>query len=407
MVNEWHSIYDAQFDRPIIGGLTIELIDRLRMRGAVRDLPKGGRGQFRFNSAEMAGELDAMVTENRIRPFLRTTCVSAITSPRHVDAVVVENKSGRSAIRARMFIDASGDGDLLRHAGFGAYQAPELQPVNLQALVGGFGRLSEKHPGVNFWNRVRHLSEQFGYPLTTSSPWLFDYPGVPEVTNIFGPRVSGVDGSNGDDVTDALINGRRYIRALTDMADAEFGVRLPIVAWAQALSVRQTWQAKCLHRLTGVELLAGTSFPDAILNGTYPVDIHHARGTLLRYLDGREEIIDRDGSRTWGRWRDESTPTPACYHVPYRSIVPRESDNLLVAGRLIDADPDAYGGVRVMVNMNQTGEAAGVAATIAINDSVPIAQVDPSRLRTALADGGSIVLHPLASPAITTSGPCT
>jgi 2-polyprenyl-6-methoxyphenol hydroxylase-like FAD-dependent oxidoreductase len=391
-VNEWHSTLDAHHENPIIAGLTIELIDRLRRRDAVKELPKGGRGQFRFNSAEMAGELDALVIEHRIRPFLRATCVAALREGNRITEAIIEDKSGRRAIRANVFIDASGDGDLLRHAGFAAYQASELQPVNLQALVAGFGQLNNKHPGVNFWHSVRERAEEFGYPQNTSTPWPFDYPGVPEVVNVFGPRVSGVDGSDADQVTQALINGRKYIRALSDMSHAQLGVRLPIVSWAQALSVRQTWQCHGLHTLTGDEILSGYSFLDAIANGTYPVDIHHPDGTVLRYLDGREEIVARDGSHNWGRWRSQDQPTPRCYHIPYRSLVPRDAENLLVAGRLLDADRQAFGGVRVMVNTNQMGEAAGVAAFLAHKSKQSVAAIDTHELRRTLAQGGSIVI---------------
>jgi len=391
-VNEWHSIYDANFQTVVIGGLTIELIDRLKKRDAVRELPRGGRGQFRFNSAEMAGELDRLVVENNIRPFLRATCVGAVRDGERIRAVVIEDKSGRRAIAARFFIDASGDGDLLRRAGFGAYQAQQLQPVNLQAVVANFDAARAEAPDGDWWKSVRDLSEQHGYPTTTASPWPFDVPGAPGLTNVFGPRVSGVDGSNADHVTTALINGRSYVRALADMTRARLNVPLPIVAWAQALAVRQTWQAKCHHQLTGDELLGGVKFDDAIANGTYPVDVHHPGGTYLRYLDGREEIVGPDGSHRWGRWRDASTPTPRCYHVPYRAILPKDAANLLVAGRLLDADADAFGGVRVMVNMNQTGEAAGVASVIALRTTNDVRTIDIGNLRRTLGEGGSVVV---------------
>ena len=131
---------------------------------------------------------------------------------------------------------------------------------------------------------------------------------------------------------------------------------------------------------------------DAIANGIYPLDVHHPCGTDLRYLDGREEKVSRDGVRRWGRWRAEGTPSPLCYHVPYRSLVPREAENLLVAGRVLDADRDGFGGVRVMVNMNQTGEAAGVASALAAKHEIPVGDVDTAELRRSLRDGGSIIV---------------
>jgi hypothetical protein len=78
--------------------------------------------------------------------------------------------------------------------------------------------------------------------------------------------------------------------------------------------------------------------------------------------------------------------------VPYRSLVPRDAENVLVAGRVLDADREAFGGVRVMVNMNQTGEAAGVAAALAVKHGWDVAGVDVQALRRELANGGSIFI---------------
>ena len=388
-VNEWHSTLDTSGTRTIIGGLTAEVIARLRRREAVREIVPPGRSQYRFNSAEMAVELDELAREHGLRVFFGARCVAAVREGDTVRAALVEDKSGRRAIRARVFIDASGDGDLLRRAGFAAYQRPPLQPVNMQALVAGLDGLDEK----TVWHEVRGLAAAHGYPEGTSSPWFFDYPGAPQgVRNIFGPRISGVDASDADALSTAYAEGRRQHRALLDMIHTRYGRRAHILAWAQALGVRETWHARCRHQLTGAELLNGTRPDDAIAQGTYPVDVHNPDGTVLRYLDGREHSVNAAGEREERFWRDPALPTPPCYFVPFRALVPTGTDNLLVAGRLLDADRDAFGAVRVMVNCNQTGEAAGTAAALAVRGSLAPGSVDPGALRATLAAGGSILV---------------
>lgn len=388
-VNVWNSTLDAHHEKRLIGGLTIEVVERLRSRGAVHEVPPGTRNQFFFNSAELAVELDELIVEHKIRPFLSTRVVAAVREENRVEAVIIEDKSGRRAIRARQFIDASGDGDLIRQAGFAAYQREKLQPANLQALIHGFDEMK----GDYLKQSIRERADEFDYPRDNSAPWLMPWPGAPGIRNAFGARLNGVDASNADDLTNTLIQARRLHRALLDMIKAQSGgQQLNVVAWAHALGVRETWHAHCLHQLIGDELLRGETFSDAIANGTYPIDVHSPEGTYLRYLDGREEIVRADSTKQWGRWRDESTPTPRCYHIPYRSLVPQEAENILVAGRVLDADRDAFGGVRVMVNMNQTGEAAGVASSIALKDDCSVAQVKPGVLRAALAEGGSVIL---------------
>ena len=92
------------------------------------------------------------------------------------------------------------------------------------------------------------------------------------------------------------------------------------------------------------------------------------------------------------RWREETETNPTFYQIPFRSLIPDGCSNLLVAGRMIDADPVAHSALRVMVNMNQTGEAAGVAAALAVKAGVDVSEVDGADLRKELACGGSIVI---------------
>jgi hypothetical protein len=390
-VNEWHSIRDARQEKQIIGGLTMEVVERLRRRGSLTEITPVHRGQFRFNSAELALELDALIREHRIRLFLGARLASAIREGDCINAAVIEDKSGRRAVAAGVFVDASGDGDLLRRAGYAAWKPEVLQPVNMQALVSGFSSLKSRYPEGKFWADMQHLAADHGFPAANATPWVFDYPGPRDLNNVFGPRLNGVDASDADQLTAAMLEGRRLQRAYTDMAREVFPeAPLHVVALPHALGVRETWHARCLHRLTGQELLGGTEFPDTVGYGTYPVDIHSAEGTILRYLDGREEVVRKDGGVVWQRWRAEGADFAPYYRIPYRSLVPEHAVNLLIAGRLIDADREAFGGIRVMVNCNQMGEAVGVAAALAIRHGQPVSAVDTVDLRAALVEGGSV-----------------
>jgi 2-polyprenyl-6-methoxyphenol hydroxylase-like FAD-dependent oxidoreductase len=393
-VNEWHSLHDAAGQNQIIGGLTAEVLESLRGRGMVKDCIREHRGPyFIFNSAELALELDGLIRTHGIRLFLKAGCVGAIRDGYRIEAAIIEDKSGRRAIRARHFIDASGDGDLLRRAGFFAWQNEHLQPVSYQMLAAGMHRLAETS-GRHLWHQVKHLARDFDYPSENATPWLNDYPAPADITNVYGPRLNDCDASDADQFTQAVMEGRRCHRALLDMMRQEVGPDVAAISFAHALGVRETWHARCLHRLGVGELLSGVPFADAIASGTYPVDVHSSAGTLLRYMDGREESIGKDGVVTWRRWRDEASGDPGYYQIPYRCLVPETAENLLVAGRLLDADREAFGGVRVMVNMNQTGEAAGVAAALAVRHGVSVAGVDIALLQKTLREGGSLLPKP-------------
>ena len=93
-------------------------------------------------------------------------------------------------------------------------------------------------------------------------------------------------------------------------------------------------------------------------------------------------------------WREPIDENPTFYQVPYSAMLPQNSPypNLIMAGRMIDSDEMAHAAIRVMVNMNQTGEAAGVAAYLAMNESIGFADVDTNKLRRELKAGGSSIV---------------
>jgi hypothetical protein len=160
------------------------------------------------------------------------------------------------------------------------------------------------------------------------------------------------------------------------------------------IGLRESRHVKCGYQLTGDDVLYGHRFDDAIANGSYRVDIHHhdKPGIALRYLDGREEYSRPGRKKEFSRWREPSAPNPTFYQVPLRSLVPGACPNLILAGRMMDADPIAHAGVRVMVNMNQTGEAAGVAAWLSLQSGTSIPELNAADVRATLSGGGSIII---------------
>lgn len=112
IVNHWHSLMDTEFKREIIAGLTREVIERLKKRDAVKEISRNRAVGFILNTEELKIELDELVCENNIKPYLHTFFVLPYVKDGNLHGVVVENKSGRGVILAKIFIDATGDGDL-------------------------------------------------------------------------------------------------------------------------------------------------------------------------------------------------------------------------------------------------------------------------------------------------------
>lgn len=395
LVNIWHSIYDTVGKQQIIGGLTVEVIERLQKRDAVVIYAANESRYAVLNSAELIAELDALVCElPNLRPFLHARFVSAVAENSAMTAAIIEDKSGRRAIRARCFVDATGDGDVLARLGLPTTILDDLQPPTTCALIYGLDRVVEQNPGFSLGGAVhdpRHPNA-----LQQGFLWHSEAVGLPGAWMVAGTRVHDADCSDADQLTHAEIEGRRQVRAIRNIMHDGYagGEGVSLAALPTYIGIRETRHATCLHRLTETEVLEGVRFPDAIANGSYRVDVHHSHkaGLTFRYLDGSEVYVAPGEPRVEGRWREPRETDPTFYQIPYRCLVPQGSRNVLAAGRLVDADRGAYGAVRVMVNCNQTGEAAGVASVLALNDGIDVNEVEAKQLRDLLAQGGSLIL---------------
>ena len=393
LVNVWHKLYDERRERRIIGGLTLETIERLKKRRAVIEMD-GGRGNFVLNTEELKIELDALVCEHKVRPFLHARFCAPVVRDGRLEAVIIEDKTGRRAIRASFFVDASGDGDLIARMGLPFRKLEDLQPPTTCAIIRGIGTLQRHNPGFSLNKAV--FNPTFTNALKNGFLWYMHAVGSVDDTMVAGTRVPGADCSDADQLTKAEMEARRQVRAICDILRNNFqmGEYVSLVSMASYIGIRETRHAECLYTLTAEDVLGGRRFDDAIANGTYPVDIHHSSkpGITFRYLDGRQRYCLPDGKVEESRWRGDCEPSPDFYQIPYRCLVPKGARNVLVAGRLIAAARGAYGAIRVMVNCNQTGEAAGTAACLALKAGVSAAEVDAAKLREELDRNGAAVL---------------
>jgi len=388
LVNVWHSPLDTTYNRQIIGGLTLELIDRLRARKAVKERPRSPHYAWAFNPYEMMIELDRLVLENGITPMLHTAFVEPHVVGGKLDAVIVENKSGRTAVRAKFFVDASGDGDLAHRSGSECYKPEHGQPSTTCAVLDGWSTMA----GVDLGRLLRTHGPEHTLPLGFA--WGADVAGTNQYM-LAATRVSGLDPSIGDELTRSEIEGRRQVAAILDIIRQNAPqAKVGLAGLPARIGLRESRHVRTEHQLTGNEVLFGQRFGDAIANGSYRVDVHHQDkpGITLQYLDGTQSYLVPGEPQVEGRWREPMATDPTFYQVPYRSIVPGHLPNLLVAGRMLDADPIAHAAVRVMVNMNQTGEAAGVASVLAMRTTGDVRTINTDQLRHDLATGGSIVI---------------
>lgn len=384
----WHSLRDTEFRQPIIGGLTVEIIERLQRRDATVIREDNPDTYCEMNTEELKIELDLLVRENRVTPMLHTLGCRPLLQGNRIDAVLVENKDGRGAVRARVFIDATGDGDIAIRAGVPSRVRDNLQPPTTCAKIWRFNP-----EGKRFADLYHAHHAAFG--LKPDSGWDAAIPGLSDIRMVAHTHVFGANVAHAAELTHAEMEGRRHIRGMIDLLRAHGDPAKPpvLVQLASCIGARETRILDAAHQLTEEEVLTGKRFSDAIANGSYRVDVHAPQGGgfLFKYLDGATLFVHNTGSEK-GRWRKTTPENPTFYQIPYRCLHHPSLANLLFAGRMICADRSAFGAIRVMVNLNQTGEAAGVAAALAVRDGCPVGAVDPELLRSQLTAGGSIML---------------
>lgn len=385
LVNVWHSLKDTDYREQVIAGLTAEVAERMKARGRAEffDDPSVA---IRFDPMTLAYELDKLIAQEKITVLYHTLCVGAVTDGSRITAALIENKDGRSAVKAGFFIDATGDGDLLKRLGFTPYEHAVIQPPTPCFLLQGDLR------GVSVARLIKEHGGEFGLP--DDFGWGGPVPGLDGIQmradfHVFGEKCDSAAGLSAIET-----EGRRKAQALVELLKTYGGVNASVVAYASAAGVRESVHYATRRQAHGADLLSGARYEDAILNGTYRIDVHDTDGNVtLWYLNG--EKVRLDGvlqTRTVSDHRKEAGLTgepPRFYQIPFDVLVQERFENLIAAGRMLNADQMAFGALRVMVNLNQIGEAAGTAAALCLDANVPVQKLDGRAVRRTLRAGGS------------------
>lgn len=397
MVGPFMTSYTPDGKRQLVAGIFQEVIDKMvQMGGAVDpstteagsawasfiDLGHANVTPFSVEALKMAAL--EMVCEAGARIRFHTSFVDVVMRDQQIDGIVILDKAGLGLIRARTVIDTSGDGDIAAKAGapfeVGRKADGKMMPVTLFLTIGNvddervIAWMKEHevlHPGERLFECiVKQARESGDWTLEREFLNIYREP-TPGQWRVNTTRVQNVDGTNPDDLSRAEIESRRQAWELIRF----FRSHCPGLENAQLLAtgtqvgVRETRHILGDYVLNGADVLEGRKFEDSIAQCSYPIDIHDPQGPR-----GRLEGIHADH-----------------YEIPYRCLVPRDVENLLVAGRPISADHEGAASARVIPPCYATGQAAGTAASLAIKQGVAPRDVDIDQLRTTLSEQGAIV----------------
>lgn len=346
-------------------GVMRELEQRLDKMGAKCPIDTGK--DLAYDVEKMKLLLEIMCGEAKVDIMLHTRVVSvAKHSNNRLSHVITESKSGRQAWKGKVFIDASGDGDLAALSGcsfdFGNEVDNKFQPMSLLAIIGGvrFEEIKDyiRWSGDKGKNSKKRLLADIVKGGVLPS---YTQPSIHPINNnffmIMANHEYGFSALDAKAVTQATIQARFEIHRIVDSLKSVGGVwqNLTLVSTGEQIGVREGRRIHGLYTVTKNDLITGVRHEDAICRATFGVDVH----SIIKQHEEDSKNYNQ-GVRT------------IPYDIPMRALIAKDVGGLLMAGRCISGDFIAHSSYRVTGNAVAMGQAAGrLAAKAATQNILP------------------------------------
>lgn len=386
----------GQKGNQIIKGLPQKFIDRLKKMNASsehRPCPLHMSLTLVEPEAVKTAGL-AMLVESNVDVLFYTFCAGVVMEGDELQGVIIESKAGREVILAKVVIDCSGDADVAFKAGVPCEYGNEtggVQPPTLMFCLGGVDTeilrtsiaeeprtyLTDFIPAEYFGQNNQFIvvglrslvqkAQADGLKLATERTILITGLRKGEIW-VNMTRVNGVNGTDPGSLSHGEIEGRNQIHDIQKyLIDYVPGFKdAYFLKTAPFLGIRETRRIAGEYTMTRDDIMTCRKFGDAVAVASYPLDIHHPNG----------------GGCTL-EWCGD------CYDIPYRSLVPLQVKNLIVAGRCISSTHEAMSAIRVMAPCMAMGEAAGRAAKMAVRDGLQPSKIDVQKLQIELLQKGA------------------
>lgn len=351
----------------------------------------GGMIDNGFYSWAFRSVANALLWKHNVDIAFNTDLVAVEVNSGEVKSIKLSTNDGLLEVKAKQFIDTTGDAQLVSQGNFswlkGDEQTGKLQALTLFFRMGGINvqktadYVKQNPNDFLDWMDIefdfKHIISIAGYKsfikkaqdegrLSKEIEYIF-FTTLPEsgegsfnCTNILG-----IDPSDSEALTKAELIGHQQVAQLVDLMNNEvpgFESAYLIDTGIQ-VGVRETRRAVAEYMMSGDDILKGADFTDTIARGCYGIDIH-----------GQENEKSRMEELQEGAW----------YGIPYRSLLVKNSENLLVAGRCIGSTREGHSALRIMPTASATGEACGAAAAIAVKKETALRSIDYQELKQEL-----------------------
>ncbi len=335
-----------------------------------------------IDAEELKRTYDKVTMEAGVKVLFFTTVCDVLAADGHIEGVVLTSKTGLYAVKAKVFVDCTGDGTL-NALGGGSFEIGNEEGKTMPPT------LCSQWAGVDkdaYWSN--NIPAQLEKAIEDG---VFTYADR-HLSGMF-VREGGVAGGNighifdndpldEESLTKAMMWGRasmmEYVRFYREYIRGCENVRL--VGTGAMLGIRESRRTVCDYMLSVSDYIARADFADEIGRYCYPVDIH--------IMNTKTDEMERF-RQEYENMRYEKGES---YGIPYRSLTAASWDNLLTAGRCMGTDRQMEASIRVMPGCFITGEAAGTAAALAADTrQADVRAVDPVLLQRTLAGNGAYV----------------
>ncbi len=355
-------------DKIIIRGLFEEFVDIMLENGAILENRKS------FDAEPMKWLLDRFVMDAGVDMLLHTSAIGVLKDGKTIKAVKVFHKGGIEDISADIFIDSTGDGDIATWAGAPFEIGREFDNA-FQPMTTSFRMANVDVDRVPPRDEINELYDKAKAEGTVKNPRenVLKFKTIhKDVVHFNTTRIIGKSSLDGWESTDAEIEGRRQVDDMVRFLKKNIRgfENSYLMKMGAQIGVRESRRIMGHYKLTKEDVIETRKFDDAIVCASYEIDIHNPTGT------GTEIHYLKDGTY---------------YQIPYRSIIPLDVENLIIASRCISSDHAAHSSLRVQPIVWGIGQAAGTAAAIALKDKKLPAVIDTQKLKNTLIDQGAFI----------------
>jgi ribulose 1,5-bisphosphate synthetase/thiazole synthase len=363
LVNTFCGFYTKPNLVPVVKGVGGEIIQTMIERKSAKEKGWG----LSFDPENLKLVLEEKMAEAKVGLLYYTQMVDPILENNVIKGALVENKVGRQAIMAKRVLDCTGDGDVCASAGVpfelgdgkGGFQAcdmafqlvnvgKEFDPDNYTNLL-----LAEASEAIRTGQYRMGRAQGIIMSIMIPGAYWVNMAGIPWVVNGIDPH----------QLTQATIDGRKVVRELHRF----FRDKIPgldhsdVMQTAAKIGLRETRRVMGEHVLTADEVLQGKKFEDGVGANAWPLETVSSQKRQFVFLNGDD------------------------FHtIPYRSLVPKKVENLLMAGRFVSCTHEAQASIRVTGPASVMGQAIGTAAALSIKEGVTPRQLDVKLLQREL-----------------------